>query len=279
MKNLVSTDWLSEHLNDPDLMVADIRWMADDENGGRRAYLQQHLPGAVFLDLDHDLADRSDLRRGRHPLPTAESFVSMLTGRGIGRGTKLVVYDDTGGSIAARMWWMMKWIGARNTALLDGGIQKWIAEKRAVESGDVKNAAHPESIQPDVDWSLVTELNEVEHAREYGIILVDARATERYLGHEEPIDARAGHLPGAINIPWAANLTDGEVPVFRAAEELRELYLKAGLGGITDTACYCGSGVTTCLNILALEIAGFENIRLYPGSWSEWVATYPEDDG
>jgi thiosulfate/3-mercaptopyruvate sulfurtransferase len=271
MNELVSTEWLSDHLSDPELVVADIRWTAADPDGGNKAYLEGHIPGAIVLSLDRVLSDRSDLSRGRHPLPNPELFVKMLAEIGIGKGNRIVAYDDAAGSIAARFWWMMTWIGADCASVLDGGITKWIAELRSLEQGKsnrVQRAVQPYTVK--LNPAMVAKMSELESG-DSNLLLIDARAPERYRGEIEPIDMRGGHIPGAINYPFSKNLTDTEPQVFRSQEELAKLFRDAGVDKSRNIVSYCGSGVTACHNLLAMQIAGIDNARLYPGSWSEWA--------
>ncbi len=283
---LVGTEWLAARLGEPDLVVADIRWTLGAPDAGRQAFLAERIRGAIFLDLDTELADRSDLRRGRHPLPDPRRFAAALAARGIGRGSRIVAYDDAGGSVAARLWWMMRWIGADGAcALLDGGIPKWIAEGRPLERGtpapgalSAAGAPHPQPLPVALHPELMVDATTVERAQELGLILLDARAPERFSGEVEPVDARAGHIPGAISAPWGENMTDDPSPVYRPAAELRAHFEALGAppgGDGSRLVCYCGSGVTSCHNVLALELAGIRGARLYPGSWSEWVALHP----
>lgn len=271
MNTIVSTAWLTEHISDSNLVIADTRWVNGDLNGGGRLYKEGHLPGAIFLDVDTVLADRTDLTRGRHPLPDPETFVRKLADSGIGRDSFIVAYDDANGSVAARLWWMMRWLGVNNAVVLDGGIQKWKAEGRPIEAGEGrKPERHPAPLPPAINQSLFVEMKNLEADRN-SRLLIDARAGERYRGEVEPIDKRAGHIPGAININFKDNLADGNTPVFRDATELRALYGRAGIDNYKEVVCYCGSGVTACHDLLALSIAGFETAKLYPGSWSEWI--------
>jgi thiosulfate/3-mercaptopyruvate sulfurtransferase len=274
--NIVSTAWLSDRLGSTDLVVVDLRWMHSDRHSGLNAYLGGHIPGAIFLALDTDLSDLSDPKRGRHPLPNPDRFARTLSEAGIGRETQLVAYDDTAGTIAARLWWMMRWIGLPSCAVLDGGIAKWKAEARPLEFGQPRNIRWTsDPISASALSNMILDKVQVAEATSRGFILLDARAPERYRGEVEPIDARAGHIPGALNAPCANNLTSNAVPTFRKPEELRSLYQNIGVSESSRVVCYCGSGVTACHDILALEMAGFPNARLYPGSWSEWIANEP----
>lgn len=271
MGPLVSTEWLAAHLSDPDLVVADVRWYPGRPDGAREAYAGSHVAGAVFVDIDHDLADRSDLSKGRHPLPHPQAFVDALARLGIGEGTRVVAYDDAGGAIAARLWWMMRWIGGGPAAVLDGGLPQWRAEGRAVESGPPApraRAARP--LAASADWSLVADKAEVARALREGVAVVDARAGERFRGEVEPIDKHAGHIAGAMNAPYPANLTGGAASTFRDPQSLRARFAELGLDAPAPVICYCGSGVSACHNVLAMVVAGLPMPRLYPGSWSEW---------
>ena len=235
---------------------------------GPREYLSRHIPGAVYAHLERDLSGPLTGRNGRHPLPDPEALIPTLGGLGIGDGIQVVVYDQDSGMFAVRLWWLLRWMGHDGVALLDGGFAKWTAEKRATAAGQEVRARRPFSGSPRPD--MVVDADEVarlvahEPAR-----LVDARAPERYRGEVEPIDRVAGHIPGAVNDYYMQNL--GEDGTFRSPEALRER-IASVIGGASpkEIVCYCGSGVTACHNLLALEIAGLPGARLYPGSWSEW---------
>ncbi|MHB8079250.1 MAG: sulfurtransferase [Candidatus Krumholzibacteriia bacterium] len=276
MHDLVDTAWLAANLGDERLVVADIRWQHGQPDFGRDAFETARIPGAVRLSLDADLSDLRDPSRGRHPLPDPRRLVAALARAGIGEGTHVVAYDDAAGALAGRLWWLLRWLGLRGIGVvLDGGLAKWIAEDRPLESGPAPaSAPHPRPLAPRVRDELVASRDEVARAAALGLVLLDARAPERYRGEVEPIDARAGHIPGALNAPFAANLTDDAAPVYRTPEELRAAFARLGLGPDDGprVVCYCGSGVTACHDLLALEMAGVRGARLYPGSWSEWVA-------
>jgi len=269
---LVSTSWLHVHLDDPDLVIADVRWYSDDRNRGRAAFTASHIPGALFLDTDTELSDQSDPMRGRHPLPDPRVFVSTLAKHGIGKNTKVVAYDDKGGSIAARLWWMLRWLGSENGAVLDGGIPRWIYDGYPVESGIGKarlSAVDP--FEPNVRNELAADRAAIESRAMNEVVLVDVRAPERFRGEVEPIDFRAGHIPGAINVPYAENLTVEDAPIFKSPAELKATFKGRGIESDSDVICYCGSGVTACHSILAMEFSGLTRTRLYAGSWSEWI--------
>ncbi len=265
---------MNAHIGEEDLIIADVRWYF--EENGRDAFLKGHLPRAIFLDLDDELADRSDLTRGRHPLPELKTFVELLARVGIGKQTKVVAYDDTFGSIAVRLWWMLKQLGHEKVSVLDGGITRWETEGYPIESGESKPYVQAnEPLDYSKGWEGIVSRFELGAATTGEIMLLDARAPERYSGEEEPIDFRAGHIPGAVNAPWANNLTEGTPQIFRKPDDLRKMYEKLGVTQDKQIVCYCGSGATACHNILALELAGFKNVRLYPGSWSEWIHHNP----
>ncbi|MCW2548740.1 MAG: Rhodanese domain protein [Mycobacterium sp.] len=252
---LVSAGWLASHLTD--VALIDVRWYLDGRSG-REAFEQAHLPGAVWLDLDAYLADPPSAAAGRHPLPSPERFAAGMSAAGTGATTKVVAYDDNGGMSASRLVWLLRALG-HPAALLDGGLTAWTG---ALESGPV--APLPATFEP-VPWppEKLVGIDEVSDAA----VLLDARAPERYRGEQEPIDPRAGHIPGALNAPWQSNLD--AAGRFSAAAVLRRQFAAAGAVPDEDVVVYCGSGVSACHTLLALEASGV-NARLYPGSWSQW---------
>ncbi len=260
--------------------MADIRWQHGQPDFGRDAFLAARLPGAVRLDLDRDLSDLSDPRRGRHPLPDPRDLVAALARAGIGEGTRVIAYDDQAGGVAGRLWWLLRWLGREGAAaVLDGGLPKWLAEGRPVASGPAPApVAHPRPLPPLVRDGLTATAEEIAREAGRGLIVLDARAAERYRGEVEPIDARAGHIPGAVSAPFADNLAPGDPPVFRSPAELRATFARLGIAPPDGprVVCSCGSGVTACHDLLALEAAGIRGARLYPGSWSEWIALHPD---
>lgn len=269
-KLLVSTAELAKHLDDPDWIVFDTRHDLMDAAKGARLYAEGHIPGAYFLGVDDDLAGKKTGTNGRHPLPDLQEFAARLNERGLTPEKQVVVYDDMSGNFAVRLWWMLRWLGHEAVALLDGGVPLWQKEGRPM----TKEVPKPRkgAFVPRPRLGATVDLPFVERFREDpSIKLVDARAAERYAGLQEPVDPVAGHIPGAVNRFWQKNLTpDGR---FKPAGELRKEF-DAMLGGQSPerTVHMCGSGVTACHNIFAMELAGLPGARLYPGSWSEWCS-------
>jgi thiosulfate/3-mercaptopyruvate sulfurtransferase len=267
-RTLIDTAALAAHLDARDWVVVDCRFRLDDPLWGEREYRAGHVPGAVFADLDRDLSGAKTGSNGRHPLPDVAAFLETLGRFGIGGSVQVVAYDQTNGMFASRLWWMLRWLGHEDVAVLDGGFQKWVAEGREVTPGAEFRARRVFHGAPRPD--LTVDAKEVAMlAQRRGWTLVDARAPERYRGEVEPIDRVAGHIPGAVNHPFTENLDDRGM--FRPVDEIRRRLAPFVAGESSDrVVCYCGSGVTACHNLLALEHAGFHGAKLYPGSWSEW---------
>jgi thiosulfate/3-mercaptopyruvate sulfurtransferase len=268
-RTLVQADTLARHLADPDWVVVDTRFDLADPGAGRRAYAQGHIPGAFYAHLDEDLAGPVRVDTGRHPLPEPEALARTFASWGVGERTQLVAYDDSGGAIAARLWWLARWLGHDAVAVLDGGLAAW----RAHGLPEAKDAPQPRrgTFTPHPRPELAVSTQQVVDGLRLGtLLLIDARAAARFRGEVEPIDARAGHVPGARNRPFTENLNpDGR---FRDAVSLRNDYVALLAGrSPADAACMCGSGVTACHDLLALEHAGLSGARLYVGSWSEWI--------
>lgn len=267
---LVSAEHAATRLIDPRLRVFDCRYELGRPDAGREAYRRGHLPGALHADLHHDLAAPETAASGRHPLPTPDGFAARLRGWGVNDDSLVLAYDDASGMWAARFWWMTaKWLGHRNVAVLDGGFRRWqslglpvTTEVPAPRAAGDFTARHDPTTAVDADATAAAA-----GAPDWRVL--DARAPERYRGDVEPIDRVAGHIPGARNHPTASVVTaDG---TFRPASELKAAFA-ASLGdvGPAHTVAYCGSGVTACHLLLALEHAGLTGAKLYPGSWSEW---------
>lgn len=269
---LVSTEELASHLNDPDWLIVDSRFVLSRPDEKQEHYQRVHIPGAIYAHLDRDLsAPVIAGRTGRHPLPTPEEAARRFGQMGIRPDMQVVAYDDQGGSLAAvRVWWMLRWLGHEAVAVLDGGWQKWLEEDRPVQGGIETRPPATFSARPrDGGYALIDEVDRLR--LDPTCRLFDVRAPERYRGEIEPIDPVAGHIPGARNAPYTDNLTaEG---TFRPPEELRKHY-QALLGDIPAerVVFYCGSGVTSIHSLLAMELAGLKGARFYPGSWSEWIA-------
>jgi thiosulfate/3-mercaptopyruvate sulfurtransferase len=269
-KILVTTGELAEHLDDPRWVVFDVRHDLADVEKGRRAYAQAHIPGAYFLHMDEDLSGPKDGTNGRHPLPDVRALASKLNQCGVARDTQVVVYDDASGSFAVRLWWMLRWLGHEHVAVLDGGFPLWTKEGRPVD--DATPAPRGGRFSPRPDLGASVDAHYVQRTRDDPQVkLVDARTPDRYAGRVEPIDPVAGHVPGAINRFWQANLrADGR---FKPAHELRDEFRRLlGETNAVNVVHMCGSGVTACHNLFAMTLAGLPGGRLYPGSWSEWCA-------
>jgi thiosulfate/3-mercaptopyruvate sulfurtransferase len=266
---LVDAALLAAHLDDPAWCVVDCRHDLFDHAMGRRDYEAGHIAGAFFGDIETALAGPKTGTNGRHPLPTREQVVELFRSWGMSNQTQLVAYDAQGGQFAVRLWWLARWLGHAAAAVLDGGWQAWLAAggpTSRVEPTRARATFAPATpLANYVDTAFVER-----HLNDSNMLVLDARAVERYAGEQEPIDPVAGHIPGALNRFWQANLADGR---FKSPGELRAEF-DALLAG-RDTAHVvhqCGSGVTSCHNLLAMEIAGLHGASLYAGSWSEWVA-------
>jgi thiosulfate/3-mercaptopyruvate sulfurtransferase len=271
---LISAAMLRDLVGKPEIAIIDCRFDLMNPDGGRRAYLEGHIPGARYADLNRDLSAPITATSGRHPLPTPGDFAGTLVRLGIGRATQVIAYDDSGGAFAARLWWMLRWVGHPAAAVLDGGIKAWVSEGGTLQSGQemplpaAAGGPHPSA---QADTAAVIETAEIERRlSDPAFLLIDARAGERFAGTVEPIDAVAGHIKGAVNHPFSANLgADGR---FLPAPVLREAWQRRLAGrSPTQVAAMCGSGVTACHNLLSLEVAGFPGAKLYAGSWSEWI--------
>lgn len=263
LKPLVTTDWLGDRLHDESIRVADCRFYLDDTDRGLREYGESHIPTAKYFSLDDHLTGPSG--PGRHPLPDPAAFAALLHQAGVGDEHTVVVYDDGSSTSAARMWWMLQSLGHRRVAVLDGGWAAWSTEPRSTTS------EVPEWEVSDLtlanEWSGIITREAIASAQD--LLLIDSRAAARYRGEMEPIDPVAGHIPGAINIPYQGNT--GDLGVFLTGKELSDRF--SAIGRSSETVLYCGSGVTACNNILAAAVAGYSDLLLYPGSWSDWCTS------
>ncbi|MEL6319727.1 MAG: sulfurtransferase [Cyanobacteria bacterium J06626_14] len=265
---LVSCSWLAQHLDDPNLVIVDCRFSLSEPELGHRQYAEGHIPGAVYLDLNRDLSSPVQVHGGRHPLPDTHQIADKLSSIGITSGqTYVVAYDDSRFAFASRMWWLLRYLGHHPVAVLDGGFQGW------------KDAGHPTSlviptsqdghVVPMVRSPMVVNRDDIL-SREASpeLCIVDSRSGERYRGEYEPIDPVAGHIPGAVNFFWKEVTTEQGVAYSLNQQRSRWQSLKDA----QEIIVYCGSGVTACVNLLSLELAGITTGKLYAGSWSDWCS-------
>lgn len=269
LTTLVSVETLAAHLNDAQWLIVDCRFDLTQPAAGEAAYGAGHLPGAIYAHLDRDLSSAITPTTGRHPLPDPERFAQTLSRWGVGADTQVIAYDADNGMYASRLWWLLRWVGHRAVAVLDGGLKAWTAAGHPV-STEIP-ARSPTRFQARPDRDLWLDADQVQaRVQQPDWRLLDARAPERFLGKVEPLDKVAGHVPGARNHPFSTNLgSDGR---FGAPEELRRRYEQSQAGVADDrTIVMCGSGVTACHLLLAMEVAGKPGARLYAGSWSEWI--------
>lgn len=265
---VVETEELAGHAGDRSWRLVDCRFDLRDPAAGELAYEAGHIPGAVYAHLDRDLSGPTTGSNGRHPLPDAGILAQTFGRLGIGPATQVVAHDQDSGQFASRLWWMLRWLGHDLAAVLNGGLAKWVSEGRPMRLGI--EIADPQTFTAQPRAEMLASLADVGDASRRGVwSLVDARAPERYRGEIEPIDRVAGHIPGARNHFFQTNLTDRGL--LRTRSELESRFRQT-LGGTpaAKVICYCGSGVTACQNLLALEHAGLRGARLYVGSWSEW---------
>jgi thiosulfate/3-mercaptopyruvate sulfurtransferase len=269
---LVPTQELAEHLNDSSWLVFDCSFILAKPDEAEKNYLEGHIPSAIYAHLDRDLSSPIIPGvTGRHPLPAPEEAARRFGQMGITEGIQVVAYDEVGGALAAvRLWWLLRWLGYDSVAVLDGGLVKWLAENRPLQPGRVTPTPAEFIAHPRPEMIVTSE--QVERLRlDPAYRLIDVRTPERYRGEAEPIDPVAGHIPGALNLPYAKNLT--EEFTFRSPSELRKLYQPLLAGeAVEKVVFYCGSGVTSVHSLLALLVAGLGESRLYAGSWSEWIA-------
>lgn len=267
-KYLIQCEKLYERLSEENLRIIDCRFDLADPSAGNAQYVAGHIPGAVFADLDKDLSAPVAAGTGRHPLPDPGSLTQAFGRMGIGPDTRVICYDQSSGALAARTWWLLRWLGHNNACLLDGGFARWEKLGLPIEEGTVTPEianfeGHPEN-------SRIIETTEIVQSGAAGVRMVDARDEERFAGHSEPIDAVAGHIPGSINVPFTASLTDDGT--WKSTAELSQLWQLA----LADSrglpwSVMCGSGVTACHLVVSGLIAGLPEPRVYVGSWSEWI--------
>ncbi|CRK83864.1 sulfurtransferase [Neobacillus massiliamazoniensis] len=268
MKYVVKKEWLLKRLDDQQVRIVDCRFsLANPEKGGLE-YREGHIPGAVYFDLEKDCSGTVGVHGGRHPMPDVDQFIEKLEKAGIDENTLVIAYDNGDGPYAARFWWLLRYFGHEKAYVLNGGIKEWV------------NASYPTTTKipffektkfnASIDSDLLATMEEVKEVvmqQQDHVILIDSREQKRYLGIEEPIDKKAGHIPGAVNKPWMEGLRDGHI---KSAEEQMERF--ADIDREKQLIVYCGSGVTAVPNFLSLKEAGFEKVKLYVGSFSDWIS-------
>ena len=264
---LVSAEDLAAH---PEWRVFDCRHDLKNTEYGRQAYARGHIPGALFLHLDDDLSGVKDGRNGRHPLPDLADFAQRMSACGVDATTQVVAYDNEGGIFASRLWWMLRWLGHDKVAVLDGGLAGWKRSKRALE--ETVPVVVPRVFTPQPQAVTVDVGQVLSGLQSQKMLIVDARSPERFRGENETLDPVGGHIPGAVNRFYFDNLDDDGC-FFKPVAELRAEFDALLAGRSAESVVQqCGSGVTACHNLLAMELAGLSGSRLYPGSWSEWCA-------
>lgn len=269
---VVSAEWLYKNLEHPRLVVVDCRFSLANPELGRQQYAAGHIPGAHFLDLNQDLSAPVEIHGGRHPLPDPNKLAEKLTSIGV-RSTPapepswVIAYDDSRLAFAARLWWLLRYLGHNQVAVLDGGFTNWQAEGHPITDELPQLRSGNFLPNPQADW--VVDIETVKGCQESPeVVLIDSREQERYRGEREPIDPIAGHIPGAVNYPWQG-VTDANGYVLSTKEQQQRW---AELASDKEAIVYCGSGVTACVNLLSLELAGLRNSKLYAGSWSDWCS-------
>jgi thiosulfate/3-mercaptopyruvate sulfurtransferase len=267
--SIVSADVLQQHLDDPAWRIVDCRFNLKEPDEGLALYHMGHIPNAVYAHLDHDLSGPITASSGRHPLPDVERFKQTLGRWGIDASKQVIVYDDAAGSYAARLWWMLRWLGHEAVAVLDGGFTPW--KQQGLPASTAIPEIEPLTFTGEPDMAMLidsaTLQDDLKHSN---VCLIDVRDPRRYSGLEEPIDKVAGHVPGAVNIPWKTNVAENGMYLSRA--QLHDQYIKTLCSTPDKKIVFmCGSGVTACHSLVALEYIGLGGALLYPGSWSEWI--------
>jgi thiosulfate/3-mercaptopyruvate sulfurtransferase len=268
LKYVVEKEWLLKRLDDQQVRIVDCRFsLANPEKGGLE-YRESHIPGAVYFDLEKDCSGIVGVHGGRHPMPDVDQFIEKLEKAGIDENTLVIAYDNGDGPYAARFWWLLRYFGHEKAYVLNGGIKEWVnaSYPTTTEIPFFEKTKFNASIDSDL-LATMEEVKEVVMQQQDHVILIDSREQKRYLGIEEPIDKKAGHIPGAVNKPWMEGLRDGHI---KSAEEQMERF--ADIDREKQLIVYCGSGVTAVPNFLSLKEAGFEKVKLYVGSFSDWIS-------
>lgn len=267
MEPIVSTRWLLARLYEPELVIVDCRFLLTDPEAGRKAYTEDHIPGAIYLHLEEQLSAPVGEHGGRHPLPEISKLTAALSKVGINRDSIVVAYDDQGGAYASRLWWMLSYLGHERVYVMDQGYSTW--KNASFPVSDHQAVRIPSHYEADVQKDMLVSMEDVQNVINDGsALLIDSRESRRYEGLEEPIDPKAGHIPGAINKFWKDVLDDQGR--WKSTEVLKEHY--EGIDPEKEIIVYCGSGVSACPNVLSLGKAGYKNVKLYAGSWSDWIS-------
>ncbi|MFC0472408.1 sulfurtransferase [Halalkalibacter kiskunsagensis] len=269
MDDIVKVEWLQKELkkSEHNYVIIDVRFQLANPEAGKQVYKEAHIPEAVYIDLENDLSSAVREHGGRHPLPDLNEFAEKLGRIGIGKDTNVIVYDDQGGMVASRLWWLLKHLGHSNVAILDGGFSKWVSKGYEVTKNIPVNTSKTFLVQISDEWAYVNANQVKERLNHPDTVLIDSRESNRYFGWEEPIDTIAGHIPGAVNYFWKNVLNENGL--WKDNEELKENFSEVLHS--KEIIVYCGSGVSACPNVLALKKAGYSNVKLYAGSWSDWI--------
>ncbi|WP_455200173.1 sulfurtransferase [Kaarinaea lacus] len=269
-RTLISADALQQNLNNMQWRIVDCRFNLKDPDEGMALYQMDHIPHAVYAHLDHDLSSPVTPTSGRHPLPDVNHFREKLGNWGITKDTQVIVYDDAAGSYAARLWWMLRWLGHDSVAVLDGGFGSWKQQGLPVTSAIPRFNPATYTGEPNMEMLIDSDVLQQKLAQSQ-LLLIDVRDPVRYQGIEEPIDNVAGHIPGSINLPWKNNIAENN-SLYLSKAQLHDAYAKVLQNVPVDNTIFmCGSGVTACHSLLALEHIGISGAKLYPGSWSAWI--------
>ncbi|MEA5619629.1 sulfurtransferase [Cronbergia sp. UHCC 0137] len=265
---VVSLPWLFDHLQDPNVVIIDCRFSLADSQLGRKQYQEKHIPGAYYLDLNQDLSSPVGEHGGRHPLPNPDELAEKLAKMGINsQKTQVIAYCDSRFAFASRYWWLLRYLGHEQVAVLDGGFNGW--EKAGYSVTETIPEPQIGTFVPHIQPELLVDFTDVKSRKDYpDIILVDSRESDRYRGEREPIDKIAGHIPGAVNYPWQ-EVTDANACLLSLEEQSQRW---KQLENAQEIIVYCGSGVTACVNLLSLALAGIQTGKLYAGSWSDWIS-------
>ena len=264
---VVSAQWLFAHLNDPQVVIVDCRFSLADPLLGQQQYQESHINGAYYLDLNQDLSSPVGKHGGRHPLPNTTDLAKKLSAIGVNSDTLVVAYDDSRFGFAARLWWLLRYLGHERVAVLTGGFAGW--QKAGYPVTNAIPQARMTNFVPQIQTQMVVDFEAVKSRKDLsGVVLVDSRESDRYRGEREPIDKIAGHIPGAVNYPWL-EVTDSDGYLLSGQQQSDRF---SQLEKAEEIFVYCGSGVTACVNLLSLELAGIQGAKLYAGSWSDWIS-------